>query len=271
MKRKVINLFTFVWVLMLLSACQSDKVKSGTYKYNETYQLTDKESEGVLTLKMRMKIPEEYRDSEVLRKVRNDLVSKTLGSNHTTCSNDECLRILAEELKTEYRDNNLPYISAKNEESMSMNNDFILNASDVFNDGHIYSYEVDMYVFTGGAHGLNTLQYTNYNMSDGTVLTENDIFKSDSEEQLTEVLKKGVAAYDTSIHSVAELDSVYWVEAIVPNGNFYLSNQGITYVYNPYDIAPYVYGHTKVELLFEDIQDILKQDSPVSYLFAKKK
>jgi hypothetical protein len=64
-------------------------------------------------------------------------------------------------------------------------------------------------------------------------------------------------------------DTDFWVEAIKPNGNFYITDESINYVYNPYEIAPYYMGQTEVVLPFYRLIDILKPNNVISYLIEK--
>ena len=50
----------------------------------------------------------------------------------------------------------------------------------------------------------------------------------------------------------------YSVEDIVPNDNFFVSEEGITYVYMPYEIAPYALGRTDIFLPWSVLNSILK-------------
>ena len=43
-----------------------------------------------------------------------------------------------------------------------------------------------------------------------------------------------------------------------PSENFILGNETITFVYNPYEIAPYAVGSTELIIPFGDIKDLLK-------------
>ena len=44
---------------------------------------------------------------------------------------------------------------------------------------------------------------------------------------------------------------------LTPTENFYLDNQGITFYYNVYDIAPYVMGPVTITLKREDVAHLI--------------
>jgi hypothetical protein len=74
------------------------------------------------------------------------------------------------------------------------------------------------------------------------------------------------------MESVADLNVFnFYEDQIVPNNNFYITPEGIVYVYNPYDIAPYSMGQTSVLLTFEKLKPILKKNNPIEYLYKNIK
>ena len=56
------------------------------------------------------------------------------------------------------------------------------------------------------------------------------------------------------------------IDEIFPNGNFLIDDNGITYTFNEYEIAAYVVGATNVHLPYEEIQYLLKKESPIAHL-----
>jgi hypothetical protein len=65
-------------------------------------------------------------------------------------------------------------------------------------------------------------------------------------------------------------DTDYWTDSIKPNGNFYITDESINYVFNPYEIAPYYMGQTEVSLPFSMIKGLLKPNSIIAYLVEKQ-
>jgi hypothetical protein len=107
------------------------------------------------------------------------------------------------------------------------------------------------------AHGFYGDYFTCVNLDYGTIITLKDIFIEDCEEALISIIKSKLA------ENPQELEQNYWVDDIKPNNNFYLNSEGITFVYNPYDIAAYVVGQTEVFISYSEIEAILAPESPV--------
>jgi hypothetical protein len=125
----------------------------------------------------------------------------------------------------------------------------------------------------GGAHGLSTSNYLNFNIKNGKKITESDLFSDNYVTKLSELIKVRIVEQsfeDKSNEPILSLnDTDFWVDAIKPNGNFYITDESINYVYNPYEIAPYYMGQTEVVLPFYRLIDILKPNNVISYLIEK--
>ena len=49
------------------------------------------------------------------------------------------------------------------------------------------------------------------------------------------------------------------VKDIEPNGNFKLSEEGITYIYGQYEIGPYYLGIIKVTIPWDELGDLVRE------------
>ena len=50
----------------------------------------------------------------------------------------------------------------------------------------------------------------------------------------------------------------FFFSAPYPNGNFSVGKEGITWYFNPYDIAPYALGVIDVTLSWDQLKPLLK-------------
>lgn len=100
----------------------------------------------------------------------------------------------------------------------------------------------------GAAHSIYSNIYINYSLSDGKILTHRDIFKEGSEEQLAATLRAALSDRDDLIEDTDDIE--------VPE-TFYVTTDGVTFVYGLYAIAPYSSGEIEVPLKAYSIADIL--------------
>ena len=112
--------------------------------------------------------------------------------------------------------------------------------------------------YMGGAHGMYGESYTVFDTKTGAVVTEDDLFSGDWEETLNEMLEdQALEEYaDLAEEEEVEIDDIFF-GAPYPNGNFSVGKNGITWHYNPYDIAPYAYGVIEVTLGWKELAPLM--------------
>ncbi len=139
----------------------------------------------------------------------------------------------------------------------------------VFNKGNILSFMAYNWFYTGGAHGLGAATGNIIDVEKGKLLTKSDIFKDNTEEALSElIIKKLMVNYN-----VLTLDSLRTVGFFEPseikaNENLLANDTGITFIYNPYEIAAYAVSQVNVLLPYTEIANYMREDSPL-YKFTK--
>ena len=122
----------------------------------------------------------------------------------------------------------------------------------------------------GGAHGVKDVWYTCVNLNNGSVITGDDLFIDDYESFLTPlILGKLVEIRKVESPKELEKEGFFDTSDIRPNNNFYLNEKGITYVYNPYEIAAYYIGTLEVFIPYEDITVILAPQSLIKQIKNK--
>lgn len=115
------------------------------------------------------------------------------------------------------------------------------------------SYLIYKYMYTGGAHGLDSKKGLTFRLSDGEPVSEDDLFRKDYQPELSKILSRNLPKSVSK-----EVYNMLFVRNIEPNGNFYVDPEGITYIYERYEIGPYVSGLVRVSVPWSELKDILK-------------
>lgn len=106
------------------------------------------------------------------------------------------------------------------------------------------------YYIEGAAHSRYASRYVNYSIDDGKILSLTDIFRPGYEKPLTKILAE----------RISELPDAYNdAEVYIPD-NFYLTNDGITFVYGLYEIAPYSSGEIGISFNLLELSDYLRPE-----------
>jgi hypothetical protein len=117
----------------------------------------------------------------------------------------------------------------------------------LYSDSTIVSYQRTLYTYAGGAHGMNTKTNYVFNLKTGKLLTEEDLFGKDFERKIQKRLTEKANILRQQ-DMLPEEDIFYSNSNITPNGNFAITDTSIIYTFNPYEIAPYVYGIIDIEI-----------------------
>lgn len=127
------------------------------------------------------------------------------------------------------------------------------------------------YEFTGGAHGLTTFNFINFSSQNGDLLLVKNVFKN---EALTEMNKLADDKFRTANgmepnQSYIENGFFIKTKTLELNNNFAISDTGITFVFNPYEIAPYSEGHILIHFTFDEVENFIQDNSELKTLIKK--
>jgi len=121
----------------------------------------------------------------------------------------------------------------------------------------VYKAVVDYY--EGGAHGIQQQLFFNFDNHTGQRLTLSDIFVPGFEQQLSELLLAALIR-QTGAQSADDLRNKGYLYAMdmFATENFRLADDGVTFVYNPYEIAPYSAGIIELSLSNDELKALWK-------------
>ena len=120
-------------------------------------------------------------------------------------------------------------------------------------------YHINLDYYEGGAHGINQHLTMNFDRETGRQLSLSDVFVPGYESRLNEVLLKALLEKTDSKNLSALHDKGYLYSMdMFASENFILDDDTITFIYNPYEIAPYAAGCTELTISYSALEDILK-------------
>ena len=118
-----------------------------------------------------------------------------------------------------------------------------------------YIYELDTY--DGGAHGLLTKGVLNFSTNTGKKLTLDDVLLQGYEHRLTELLLDKLLK-QTASKDINELRAKGYLYSMdmCPSQTYIINDDGITFIYNQYEIAPYAMGMTELQMDWKELNDV---------------
>ncbi len=274
MNIKSIQLFLSILTTILLFSCTPKTVKVEDAEFNAKYYLTKDTSVGAISINIDVQFPIDFAEKSVVDSIRTTIISNLFGEKYVSIPTDSIIHRFTTDLKNEYIENNLPLVNELDSASpYSFNNEHTLSGFKLLSDKHIFSYGIERFVYMGGAHGLETRNYYNFNLKNGKLIRENDLYIDNYLSSLSELMKKIIIEQNQDIKNSEPISSIddtdFWTDSIKPNTNFYITDESINYVFNPYEIGPYYLGQTEISIPFDRLKAILKPENPISYLTNK--
>ena len=197
------------------------------------------------------------------------LLSALFGKRYQQLSPQEAMEGYAKEYVTNYRADLEPMIQKdidnhidKDQLTAWYSYEQELKGSIETYKGMLLSYRTYKNEYSGGPHGMYTTEFTNLNLSTLQPILLDELFVEDYQETLTELLWYQLAL-DNGVETRDELEEMGYATTgeLAPTENFYINEEGITFYYNVYEIAPYSMGPTQITLSYDMLEYILNYDN----------
>ncbi len=231
------------------------------YLHSEDKLVPDNPESPIAEIELTLLFPlDKYFQTGIVDSVKHIIANSFFGAKFYENNQDSMLIAFENEYFTNYKNQNEDWF----DKGASFNWQKSVNMSVIYNSNYLLCVEYLKYAYAGGAHGMTNIMYDIVNLNEGTILTYESIFKEGTKDTLTSILTQKLRK-DYSIPEEMPLKKAgFFVEVIEPNQNIYINGNGIGFLYNSYEIAPYSNGQANIFIEFEKIVGLLKIDTPVS-------
>lgn len=277
---------TFKALLLLLaagfyfSACnmtpkggQQNKIAFDSTLVDKTYYLLDNPENPHCNLQIKFIYPSDA-DKALLPEIQKQFVNAYLGEAYDTLAPQEAIKKYTDDYIEAYKDLEEDFkveLARSEKEGNPVGAWFSyyeMSSNTIrFNQDGLLCFSVNFENYTGGAHGAHAYNHFVLDANTGHRISEEDIFVDNYQDSLAEILVAQIAKQN-DISDPKELENMgfFSVDEIYPNNNFFVDDTGITYTFNEYEIAAYVVGPVHVHLSFEEVQYLLRLDTPITQL-----
>lgn len=116
--------------------------------------------------------------------------------------------------------------------------------------------------YAGGAHINSSFNYLNYDPENQVEIALDSLIKPGSMPALTAVAEK-IFRKNENLSPSASLKDIYFFDndKFSLNQNFSITNNGLKFLYNPYEIKAFAFGTTELVIPFADLKDIARPNS----------
>lgn len=108
----------------------------------------------------------------------------------------------------------------------------------------ILSYRMQLETYLGGAHGSYCINYYNFDLQSGRLLSVRDIVPANGEKQVLKAMEEQLCKdWDAvSLTDLQEKTGITLLGDLYVTDNFLLGKDSVTFLFNQYEIAPYAAG-----------------------------
>jgi len=213
MKKLSIVLLVSILTTTLFFSCTQNTIKTEEKDYVKKFFLSKDTTKGALSVDIEVEIPVSFANKEVLKSIRSTIITNLFGHEYTSQVNDSLVLLFTKNLYADYRENNEPLLTVMDSANRySFNNEHVVSGFSLLSDKKIYVYGIERYIYMGGAHGLETRNYYNFDLKTGNTLTEKDLFKSNYEAELAEIIKKRIVEESKEMKESKETEPILSLE-----------------------------------------------------------
>lgn len=113
--------------------------------------------------------------------------------------------------------------------------------------------------YAGGAHGITNISYLNYNPKTNQPITLDSLIDVSQKPKLLSIAE-GIFRKNEKLSATEPLADKYFFDKgiFALAQNFYVSDKGLVFLYNPYEIKAYAFGTTELIVPFSALKEIAK-------------
>jgi len=136
------------------------------------------------------------------------------------------------------------------------------------NKANIFSIDYTEYAFTGGAHPNTFVSFKNFNLNSGEEITFEELFTLEKQRELTKIAEQEFRKLKQMSPDDDLGSAGFWFEnnEFSLNDNFLITEKGLVFYYNNYEITAYAFGPTELEIPYTKIKMLIDESSILKYL-----
>lgn len=136
-----------------------------------------------------------------------------------------------------------------------------------FNESNILSFQVHRSNNKGGSAAYSAFSNYVINLQTGNLITENDIFTPGYDVALQQLFAANLMLQN-GVNTISDLEDLgyFGIDEIMPNRNFLIDANGITYIFNKGEYSAYLLDAPEILISFEEVRMLLKKNTLVTKL-----
>ena len=252
---------TAILVSVAIVSCKRGETVIRTYDSEVEHVLEQSDSAGV-TVSQGVEYLETFEGGKTLcAKINNLIVRFCYGDEYDGVDLAQASKEYADRLVEDYKKDAGETYEADEDSPWIFNWAYTITGSFAESYGDLQTYMVYSENYLGGAHGMQALIPHVINLKTGEEVEEDMMFIEGYEEPVSELIK---AALQKDWGSPDDPGSTYCMmeeDGMVPNGYWGVSEEGITWYFQPYVIASYAQGVVEAKVPWHELRPYLDRDA----------
>lgn len=212
--------------------------------------------------------PSQYKDKGALEKLQQLFNTTVLMSPAKVTSIKEALSARAKALMAQ---NNTSDPSTEGEEGVNESDfdpidigdfEIIVRISSVYNQKQLLSFSIEKVVMKNRQVTSTSHRYVNLDLNEMRRVGISDLFSSENLSKITQMLKSKLMEKE-DVHNEDELNQLgyYNLPNLSVTNNFFFTDEGVTWSYEPNEIAVAAVGEPTILMPFEDLMQFSSDKS----------
>lgn len=249
-------------------------VEFETVKVDTIYHLLGDTAKPACHLQIEFQYPvSEQLTGEQLKAIQELFIEKTLGVHFTSYAPAEAVQAYVRSYLDSFKRFELNTDPEEfMYEDLEFETDFFyytsLKNEITFNQNQLISFKVEQVSYEGGAHPSQSINGYVIDLNKSSLIDKNDFEGNQYEKQIAGLLVEAIARKN-KLFNPKDLENIGYttIDDIVPNNNFTIDQEGITYYFNENEIAGYMVGLTVVPLTWDNVRAYMSNENPFSSIY----
>lgn len=244
------RLLSLAAVLVLAAGCQ---LRTANYTDEQAIPLAEGRAD-TLSLFISLDYPVKGAPEEALEKITRGITNTAFDLEEEPGTVEETAVRYEDNLKDEYFTENSVHASDGDEGIFSWEDH--INGYFSGRYKQFASYMVEYYGFRGGVHGINTMTAVVFDTKTGDLVSEEAFFADEYRAPVSALIQAHLPeALDGDPENI---EALFEPDLVGPNGNYELTKDGVTWYYQPYDIAPHYLGVISVSVPWKELKPYVR-------------
>ena len=244
------KLFLFAALALLATGCA---LKTATFTDEQAMPLEEGRTDS-LSLYVSIEYPVRGTGKDAVDAITKGILSTAFDLEEEPGSVEETAIRYEENLMDEYFNENESQLGKTDEGFFSWEDQ--INGYFSGRYKNLVSYMVEYYSFQGGAHGINTMTPVVFDKKTGQTIPEEEFFADGYRAPVAALIQAHLPeALENDDETLAE---IFEPDLVGPNGLYEVTKDGVTWYYQPYDIAPYYLGVISVSVPWKELKSYLR-------------